>query len=382
MTRMTTHMKRMTIHKKFNPDAFKDREIVNRLTQEIKLLAARMAPLKIMHICGGHENAIVRYAIRQFLPAHIKVIAGPGCPVCVCPVESIDEAITLALLPGVTLLTFGDILRVPATNSSLEEARVNGGSVKVVYSPLDAIKLAQHSPQQTFVFFSVGFETTAAGIAGLIHSGVPENLFFLIANRYMPPVLKLLMEVHDDSLQGFLLAGHATAITGLGVYDFMRDEFKLPCATAGFEPVDILLAIRELLTLIKNDQHQVINCYSRVIKNEGNLIAQKCLKEVFDLKPGVWRGIDKVEDSAYVLKDKYAFLDARKQLACKPSYPPQAHHPSCLCHRVMLGEVEPQDCKLFKKACTPSKPFGPCMVSPEGTCHVRYSYSEIKIDSL
>lgn len=365
---------------KLDLNAFQNREIVNQLAKEIKEISADIQPLKIMHICGGHENAIVRYGIRQFLPAHIKVIAGPGCPVCICPVEAIDQAITICMRPRTTLLTFGDMLRVPATKSSLEEARTNGGSVKIIYSPLDAVKFANEDPLQTFVFFAIGFETTAAGIAGLIKSGVPKNLLFLTANRYIPPVLKLLMEVHDDSLQGFLLAGHATTITGLGAYDFMRDQFKLPCATAGFEPVDILLAICELLKLIKNNQHDVINCYTRVIKNQGNLIAQKCLHEVFYLKPGIWRGIDVVEDSAYVLKDKYAFLDARKQLLCKPDYPPQAHHPSCLCHRVMLGEVEPQDCKLFKKACTPNKPFGPCMVSPEGTCHVRYSYSEINID--
>lgn len=365
---------------KLDLHAFQNREIVNQLAEEIRLISADMQPLKIMHICGGHENAIVRHAIRQFLPAHIDIIAGPGCPVCICPVEAIDEAITLSLQPQTTLLTFGDMLRVPATNSSLEKARANGGSVKIIYSPLDAVKFANQEPQQTFVFFAIGFETTAAGIAGLIKSGVPKNLLFLTANRYMPPVLKLLMEVHDDSLQGFLLAGHATAITGLAAYDFMRDEFQLPCVTAGFEPVDILLAIRELLKQIKNKRHEVSNCYTRVIKKKGNRIAQQCLEEVFILKPGIWRGIDMVEDSAYMLKDKYAFLDARKQLLCKPEYPPRAHHPSCLCHRVMLGEVEPQDCKLFKKACTPDKPFGPCMVSPEGTCHVRYSYSEIKID--
>ncbi|WP_037027687.1 hydrogenase formation protein HypD [Psychromonas aquimarina] len=368
------------MNKQLNLHAFKDREIVNKLAEEIQLISENMAPLKIMHICGGHENAIVRYGVRQFLPGHIQVIAGPGCPVCICPVEAIDQAVTLSLQPKVTVLTFGDMLRVPATTTSLEKVRSDGGSVKVIYSPLDAVKFANEKPEQTFVFFSVGFETTAAGIAGLIQSGVPKNLLFLIANRYMPPVLKLLMEVHDESLQGFLLAGHATAISGLGVYDFMHDEFKLPCAAAGFEPVDILLAVRELLKQIKNSQHEVINCYPRVIREEGNLVAQKCLNEVFDLKPGVWRGIDVVEDSAYILKEKYAFLDAGKQLTCIPPYPPQAHHPSCLCHRIMLGEVEPQDCKLFKKACTPGKPFGPCMVSPEGTCHVRYTYPEIKID--
>lgn len=367
---------------KIDLDAFKNKKIVKQLSDEIKLLGKDMAPVRIMHICGSHENAIVRYALRQFLPAHIQLIAGPGCPVCICPVEAIDEAIALALQPDITLLTFGDIVRVPATKTSLEKTRMNGGSVKVIYSPLDAVKLARENPEQTFVFFSIGFETTAAGIAGLIKTGVPENLFFLIANRYIPPALKLLMRVHQQSLQGFLLAGHAATISGLQVYDFMRDEFQLPCVAAGFEPVDILLAIRELLKQIKSNRYEILNCYSRVIKNEGNLLGQQCLDEVFELTTGVWRGIDEIEDSAYQLKAKYAFLDARKQLHCTPGYPPQAHHSSCLCHRVMLGEVEPQQCKLFKKACTPSKPFGPCMVSPEGTCHVRYSYAEIEIESI
>ena len=368
------------MNRKLDLDAFKNKKIVRQLAHEIKQISREMPPVRIMHICGSHENAIVRYAIRQFLPVHIQLIAGPGCPVCICPVEAIDEAITLSLQPHTTLLTFGDILRVPATKSSLEKTRMNGGSVKVIYSPLEAIKFANDNPQQTFVFFSIGFETTAAGIAGLIQTGVPKNLFFLIANRYIPPALKLLMKIHKQSLQGFLLAGHATTITGLEAYDFMRDKFKLPCVAAGFEPVDILLAIRELLKQIKSNHHEILNCYSRVIKDEGNLPGQRCLNEVFELTSGNWRGIDRVEGSAYQLKDKYAFLDAGKQLNCKPPYPPQAHHPSCLCHRVMLGEVEPQECKLFKKACTPNTPFGPCMVSAEGTCHVRYSYTDIEID--
>jgi hydrogenase expression/formation protein HypD len=366
------------MNKKLDLDAFKDRQIVKQLAEEIKELSDGMAAVKLMHICGSHENAIVRYGIRQFLPAHIEVIAGPGCPVCICPVEAIDEAITLSLQPNTTVLTFGDILRVPATQSSLEKARVDGGSVKVIYSPLDAVKLAEKNPQQTFVFFAIGFETTAAGIAGLIKSGVPDNLFFLIANRYIPPVLELLMKIHQQSLQGFILAGHAATISGLKVYGFMRDRYKLPCAAAGFEPVDILLAIRELLKLIKSGRCEINNCYRRVIQDEGNLLGQQHLNEVFELGAGNWRGIDKVEGSAYQLKEKYAFLDARKQLNCKPPYPPQAHHPNCLCPRVMLGEVQPQDCKLFKKACTPSTPFGPCMVSTEGTCHVRYNDCDIK----
>lgn len=359
---------------KENLKLFRDKKYVQQLSSEIKKIASRLGNLKLMHVCGTHEYAIVRYGIRQFLPKSIRIIPGPGCPVCVCPVESIDKAVTLAHQPDITVLSFGDMIRVPATKESLDSVRRNGARVKMVYSPLDTVKIAAENPDHTFVFFSVGFETTVVGVAGLIKTGVPKNLYFLIANRYIPPVLELLMEIHDESIQGFLLPGHAAAITGVDAYDFMEKSYRLPCAVTGFEPVDILLGILVLLEQIAENKSEVINAYGRVVSDHGNPVALRIIDEVFIKKPGIWRGIDIIDGSAFCLRDHYSFLDAEVALPFQPEYPPQSHPPGCQCHRIMLGELLPVDCKMFKTNCSPARPYGPCMVSQEGTCHSWYNY--------
>lgn len=355
-------------------NGYKDKVRVLRLVQSISKIAESMPLTSLMHVCGTHEHEISRYGIRQLLPKNIRIVPGPGCPVCICPVAAIDEAITLCYQPGITLLSFGDMVRVPATQQSLAEARSNGGSVKIIYSPLDAIKFANQSPSENVVFFSIGFETTAAGVAGLIASGVPKNLFFLVANRYMPPVLDLLMEINDNSIHGFLLAGHAAAITGIHAYDFMVDEYQLPCVVSGFEPVDILLGILHLLQLIKAGDARVVNAYPRVVRDAGNTVAMALLDKVFVRQPGIWRGIDMVADSAFCLRPCYQHCDAKLHFSCTPTYPAMEHPPGCLCHRIILGELEPTACKLFKTTCSPSRPYGPCMVSAEGTCRTRFRY--------
>ncbi|MBF0240304.1 MAG: hydrogenase formation protein HypD [SAR324 cluster bacterium] len=357
-----------------DPQLYKSKELVSGLADQIRQVSSGMSTVKIMHVCGTHEHEIVRYGIRQLLPANVHIVAGPGCPVCICPVEDIDRAITLSHAPDTTVLTFGDMIRVPATKTSLEAARRDGGSVKMVYSPFDAVTMARENPAQTFVFFSVGFETTAAGVAALIQRGVPENLYFLIANRYLPPVMKLLMEVHDDSLQGFLLPGHAATITGIHAYDFMIPEFNLPCTVTGFEPVDLLAGILELLLLIRNKDAKIINAFPRAVQEYGNTRALAILDKVFVRKPGIWRGIDIVDDTAYTLRPEYDHVDARKHLDGNPPYPPRARHPACQCHRVILGEIIPTECKLFGNVCTPNSPYGPCMVSVDGTCQTWFTY--------
>lgn len=352
---------------------YEDRELVAGLVARIEALIQNLGETRLMHVCGTHEHEIVKYGIRQLLPQKLEIIPGPGCPVCICPVEAIDKAITLSYQPNTTVLTFGDMLRVPATKESLDDARKNGGKVKMVYGPVEAISIAKENPNETFVFFSVGFETTTAGVAGIIKNGVPDNLFFLIANRYIPPVFELLMQVHDrKSIQGFLLAGHAATITGLSPYSYMEEKFKLPSAVAGFTPVDILGAIYTVLSSIAKNEVRVSNTYSRVVKDEGNPVALKLLDDVFELIPGVWRGISTVEGTAYSLREEYRHLDAEQQLACTPPYESRATPPGCQCHRIMLGEIRPTDCKMFKTKCSPEDPYGPCMVSMEGTCHTWY----------
>jgi len=352
---------------------YEAKDLVKSLARQIADAAKRLGHIRLMHVCGTHEHEIVKHGLRQLLPASLEIIPGPGCPVCICPVEAIDQAITLSYQPGITVLSFGDMLRVPATRESLDSARKNGGSVRMVYGPLDAIKVAMKHPEETFVFFSIGFETTAAGTAGMISKGVPENLFFLMANRYIPPVFNLLMEVHNrTSLQGFLLPGHAVTITGLHAYDFVAEKYQLPCVVAGFTPVDILSAILRLLQSIDTGNNAIVNAYSRVVREDGNRAALELMNTVFDLVPGVWRGIDTVSGTAFVLKDSYAALDAERQFDCRPPYPSRANPPGCQCHRVMLGEIPPTDCRLFREKCRPEDPYGPCMVSLEGTCHSWY----------
>ncbi|MCP4757437.1 MAG: hydrogenase formation protein HypD [Proteobacteria bacterium] len=356
---------------------YEDRRLVAGLAENIESLASDMGKLRLMHVCGTHEHEIVKFGLRQLLPKTLQIIPGPGCPVCICPVEAIDQAITLSYRKGITVLTFGDMLRVPATKESLVDARRNGGSVQMIYGPLDAVKIAMNNSDETFVFFSIGFETTAAGVAGMIKHGVPDNLLFLMANRYIPPVFELLMEVHDkSSLQGFLLAGHAATITGIHVYDYMETKYRLPCVVAGFTPVDILSAILELLRSIRTGRSEVVNAYSRIVNEHGNPAALSNMEEVFDRVPGIWRGIDSVDDTAFVLKEAYSHLDAAKRLDCTPPYPSRSNPPGCQCHRIMLGELLPAECKMFRKKCHPSDPYGPCMVSIEGTCHTWYNNSQ------
>ena len=358
-------------------DRFKDKEIIIGLAKKIAAVATDMGKVKLMHVCGTHEHEITHHGLRQLLPQSVQIIPGPGCPVCICPVEAIDQAITLAYQKGITVLTFGDMLRVPATKESLYDARKNGGSVKMIYGPIDAVNIALKNPSETFVFFSIGFETTAAGVAGLIKKGVPKNLMFLIANRYIPPVFELLMKVHNKtSIQGFMLAGHAATVTGVKPYSYMETTYRLPCVVAGFTPVDILSAILELLRSVKTGSHKIINAYSRVVKEEGNQAALAVMDEVFDRKPGIWRGIDTIEGTAYVLKDTFSFLDAEKQLDCSPPYESRSNPPGCQCHRIMLGELTPPDCKLFRSKCHPNDPYGPCMVSLEGTCHAWFTNAQ------
>ncbi|MDX2471177.1 MAG: hydrogenase formation protein HypD [SAR324 cluster bacterium] len=358
---------------------FSSQAPVEALSLKIKELATGMAPIRIMHLCGSHEHALNQYSLRQLLPETLSIIPGPGCPVCVCPAGSIDEAIHLSKMNKVTVLTFGDMLRVPGTKESLAQAKSNGASVQMVYSPFDALDIAKEKPEEQFVFFAIGFETTMAGVAGLIKQKLPENLYFLVAGRYMPPVLKLLMEIHDDSIQGFLLPGHACIITGLKPYRFMEKEFSLPCTVAGFEASDVLYGIYLTLLEIKAGTASLKNAYTRAVKAEGNVHAQEMMAQVFNLKSGVWRGIDQVEDSAFTLKKEYAAHDATKHFDCNTGFEAQGHPPGCQCHRIMLGELTPVDCKHFKGNCTIENPIGPCMVSPEGTCNswLRFGVTEV-----
>lgn len=348
---------------------------VEQLREAIHGLMLDRPPVKIMHVCGSHEHEIIRYGLRQLLPNNLTIVSGPGCPVCICPVEDIDLAIEMAQRPQTTVCTFGDMIRVPASRSSLEQARREGASVEMVYSPTDVLRLALANPSRTFVFFSIGFETTIIGVAALLRAGVPNNLKIILANRYTPPALGHLMQVHQQSIHGFLLPGHACVITGLEPYRFMEDRYKLPCVVTGFEPIDILRGLLEVLISIREQCNRVKNAYPRAVKPEGNVSAQKLIMQVFDRCDGNWRGIGSIPQSAFQFKNEYAFADARKTIQSQASLPSQQHPRACICHKIMLAEKTPKDCRLFGEACQPSHPYGPCMVSSEGTCHAWFNES-------
>jgi hydrogenase expression/formation protein HypD len=296
------------------------------------------------------------------------VIAGPGCPVCIIPAAEIDEAIALAL-KGVTIVTFGDLLRVPGSEMSLQDAKAQGGDVRVVYSVSDAVKMAEKEPSRDFAFFAIGFETTAPSTAVEILNKPPSNLSFLVSHRLIPPVMELLLGIGDLHIDGFIAPGHVSTIIGVKPYEIFPKAYHMPTIVAGFEPLDVLFAVSMLLRQIHNNEAKLENEYSRVVTWEGNLKAQRLMKEVFDVTAGHWRGIGRVPASALALKEEFSQHDARKKYNVKIENAKDLL-PGCFCHLIMLGKIKPPECKLYMKECTPQSPRGACMVSMEGTCRI------------
>jgi hydrogenase expression/formation protein HypD len=372
----------------YDPATYKDPDLVAQLRVRIARLADRIGrPVKLMHICGTHEHEIGRYALRDLLPPSVSVLAGPGCPVCVCDNEYINLAIQLSLLPGVILTSFGDMLAVPGSipldgerrgdvRMSLLDARAQGGDVRAVYSVFDANKMAEANPDREVVFFSAGFETTVVAVAAMLRRGVPDNLSIIEANYYTPPATSLLPELDGFDIEGFILPGHAVTITGLRVYDHLPEK-GIACASGGFEPVDVLASVASLLEQIEAGEPSVTNPYGRLVKWEGNERAQQELDEVFELAPIRWRGIAEIPASGYKLREPYWRASAARRFAGRldPLALRGAEHPKgCRCAEVTLGQIRPNACGVFGTLCTPDSPYGPCMVSHEGTCRAWYAY--------
>lgn len=373
----------------YDPEVYKDPSLVARLRERIAQLAASLArPVKIMHICGTHEHEIGRYGLRDLLPESVELLAGPGCPVCVCDAEYIDQAIQLALTPGVILASFGDMLAVPGgiplregrkgdVRMSLLDAKARGGDVRAVYSVFEAARLARENPGKQVVFFSVGFETTVVAVAALLKRGAPENFSILEANYYTPPATSLLPTLEGFDVQGFLLPGHAAAITGLKIYEHLP-RLGIACASAGFEPVDVLAGVLSVLRQLLEGRPRLENAYRRVIPYEGNQTALAELFEVFELVPRRWRGIAVIPDSGFRLRGAYRRYSAEERFREVFSHLPQRaereHPKGCRCAEITLGLAKPSDCPVFGKLCTPDNPYGPCMVSHEGTCRAWYTY--------
>ncbi|RLI36268.1 hydrogenase formation protein HypD [Candidatus Bathyarchaeota archaeon] len=346
---------------------FRDPSLAKRVIEKIRKLAPPYT-VRFCHVCGTHEYTITHYGLRSLLPETVDVIAGPGCPVCVTPAFEIDRAVSLAL-KGVTVLTFGDVIRVPGSEISLLDARARGGDVRVVYGVGDAVRIAREEPDKEFVFLAIGFETTAPSTANEILNGPPENLSFLIVHRLIPPVMELLLGIGDLQIDGFIAPGHVSTIIGMKPYRIFPEAYRMPTVIAGFEPLDVLFGILMLLRQVREEEARLENEYTRSVTWEGNVKAQRLIHEAFDVESGYWRGLGRIPSSALRLKDEFSEYDAKRKYDITVGRSRELM-PGCLCHLVMIGKIKPPECPLFMKACTPQKPKGACMVSVEGTCSI------------
>jgi hydrogenase expression/formation protein HypD len=357
--------------------SFRDPNLIREVASEIAQLSKKVGEIKIVHFCGTHEYSIAKHGLRHLLPEGVRMVAGPGCPVCVTPAGYIDTAIELAT-SGIELLIFGDLYRVPGSEGSLAEAKAGGAKVSVVYSLTDAIDVASRNPEREFIFFAVGFETTACTIAAEVCGGrIPKNMSLLIAHRLIPPLMELLVGMGDIMFQGYICPGHVSTIIGCKPYEIFPRVYRIPSVIAGFEPLDVMLAIRSILGQHIEGVAELVNEYKRAVKPEGNIKAQEMMARAFDVEDGYVRGIGRVPESAYELKEEFGGFDARKKhgLTIKPGLDVK---PGCYCHHVVVGRILPPECPMFMRECTPDTPYGPCMVSSEGTCLVYCKYGRWK----
>ncbi|MEW5816183.1 MAG: hydrogenase formation protein HypD, partial [Spirochaetota bacterium] len=352
-----------------------NKEIVKELTRSLAEVSSLIHPLTIMHVCGTHEHEIGKYGLRQLLPDNIKLIAGPGCPVCITPASVIATAIRIACNPDRPIFcTYGDMVRVPIATGSILDSRGKGADVRVVYSIREAISLAVEHPSRRVVFFSVGFETTAAPVASAIKTGLPDNFLLYCCHRYVPPAVRALTGI-ENGPGGYLLPGHASVITGTRAYDFLHEDHNLPSAVSGFEPVDILSAILSIVRQIRYNKPTVANCYPRVVRAEGNIKARAVMADVFETTDARWRGIGLLPGTGLELKTPYTRYSALSYYEIE-EVPTDDIIKGCICHLVLTGKKIPEECSHFGIACTPFNPKGPCMVSNEGTCRAHYLYPE------
>ncbi len=356
-------------------EEFRNKELVQSLARRLQVLSP--APATIMEVCGTHTMSVARFGLKMLLPPGVRLISGPGCPVCVTSQEDLDGFLALGEQSGVVLVTFGDMVRVPGSRTSLDRQRAAGADVRVVYSPFDAVDLARKEPDKQFVFFGVGFETTMPATALAIQTAADaplENFSVFCVHKTMPAALRALLSSPDLKVSGLLLPGHVSAIVGAASYDFIPHEFHLPCAVTGFEPLDILLGVEAILTQLKKGTSSVANAYKRAVAAPPNPKAQQLLQEVFLPCDAQWRGLGLIPGSGVSLQPRYAPFDARERFAHLLSQVLPPLQTPCRCGDVLRGILPPPDCPLFGTACTPSHPIGPCMVSSEGACAAAYRF--------
>jgi len=354
-------------------DEFRNPGLARKLAAHIREKSTR--PVRFMEFCGSHTHAIFKNGIRQLLPPTVELLSGPGCPVCVTSNADLDRAIALAQVPGVVLATFGDMLKVPGSHSSLQEAKARGADVRVVYSATDALELARASPQRSVIFLGVGFETTAPTVAASVLQASEEglhNYYVFSMHKLTPPVMAALLRSGETRLDGVIAPGHVSAIVGWRAWEFLPREFNMPCVVAGFEPLDILLCIDRLVKQVEAGEASAESVYTRGVRPEGNQEALRLMYRVFEPAPATWRGIGTVPESGLHLKRAYQRFDA--EATFRVPVPDARENPACICGEVLRGVKTPLECSLFGRACTPDRPAGPCMVSTEGSCAAYYLY--------
>lgn len=352
---------------------YRDSTIAKGLVEEINKLSK--TKVNFMEVCGTHTVAISKHALRQVMPETITLLSGPGCPVCVTANRDIDKAIALAQEPGVILITFGDMMKVPGSYTSLSKLRAEGADVRVVYSTLDALHIAESNPQKKIVFFAVGFETTAPTVAEAALKAREmklENFYLVSMHKIVPPALRALLNLGEVSLHGFICPGHVSVIIGSQPYQFVADEYGIPCVISGFEPLDILQTIYMLVEQVEKGIAKVEIQYKRGVRPTGNTLAMEQLYKVFEVCDADWRGVGVIPGSGLRLREEFSDIDADRVFSIK--LPPTREHKSCSCGEILRGIKFPYQCKLYAKVCTPENPVGPCMVSTEGACAAYYRY--------
>ena len=357
-------------------DEFRNTELARVLVNRIHHNSKRH--VRLMEFCGGHTVTIMKHGIRQLLPETVEMLSGPGCPVCVTAHQDLDKAIALAREPEVIIATFGDMLRVPGSYSSLQKVRADGADVRVVYSTLDALQIAKENPEKSVVFIGIGFETTAPTIAASVIQAKKEgigNYHVLSLHKLCPPVIKALLDSGEVRLDGLICPGHVSAVIGSHPWEFAARDYGIGGVVSGFEPLDVLQSVEMLVDQLEKGEPRVEIAYRRVVRPEGNLRAQELMDTVFEPSPANWRGMGEVPESGLRLREEYQEFDAELRFDFDPG--PTVEPKGCICGDILRGVKTPLECKLFRGACTPEHPVGPCMVSSEGSCASYYHYGTI-----
>jgi hydrogenase expression/formation protein HypD len=359
-------------------DEFSNPDLARKLVDQISAVTTR--PWAMMEVCGGQTHSIIRHGIDQLLPEGVEMIHGPGCPVCVTPLEIIDKALAIAAQPGVIFCSFGDMLRVPGSSQDLFGIKSAGGDVRVVYSPLDALNLAKENPDKQVVFFGIGFETTAPANAMTVYQarrlGV-RNFSLLVSHVLVPPAIAAIMESPTCRVQAFLAAGHVCSVMGTAEYPPLAEKYRVPIVVTGFEPLDILEGIRRTIIQLEQGRHEVENAYPRAVRAEGNPAAMAMLRDVFEVTDRTWRGIGMIPGSGWRLSSRYREFDAEQRFDVGGIH--TAESPICRSGEVLQGLIKPHECAAFGKQCTPRNPLGATMVSSEGACAAYYAYRRLDL---